>query len=65
MTVVQTSEGETCGYTFGLAKKFIPFYGPFTGTKTLVIHFDQSGRVTSREAEVPDEQDLQAEAVIA
>jgi hypothetical protein len=51
MMVVQTREGETWGYTFGLAKKFIPFYGPFTDTKVLLVHFDKSGRVTSWKAE--------------
>jgi hypothetical protein len=51
MMVVQTREGETWGYTFGLAKKFIPFYRPFTDTKVLLVHFDKSGRVTSWKAE--------------
>ncbi len=36
---------ESWVYAFGLGKKFIPFYGPFTDTTALVVTFGPDGRV--------------------
>jgi|ERR1700680_1467096 len=49
-TVQMSTGGETWSYVMGMGKKFIPFYGAFSDTSTLIVHFDASGRVTSWEA---------------
>jgi hypothetical protein len=43
--------GEVSTYAFGMAQKFIPIYGAFTDTTTLVVRFNSSGRVVSWETE--------------
>ena len=43
----ESQDGETWIYFLGKGKQFIPFYGPWAERRVLVIHFDQSGRVTA------------------
>lgn len=46
MTKAATSDGyESWVYVFGLGKKFIPFYGPFTDSSAVTVTFGPNGRL--------------------